>query len=338
MKPKKTAIYKKNASGRALPKLQRQQVIRSPRIASKLPLRYDLHQQDAFEFLAELKPNSVDLIVSSPPYCMGKEYERSVKIEDFVAAHEALAPLLFRALRKGGSLCWQVGHHVKNGVLTPLDAIVYPIFAKQVGLHLRNRIVWTFGHGVHASTRFSGRHETILWFTKGDAYHFDLDAVRIPQKYPGKRHYKGPKKGKLSGHPLGKNPSDVWDIPNVKARHVEKTEHPCQFPVALVQRLIMALTKKRGKVVDPFVGSGSTAVAALLTNRHFAGCDLDPSYVEIAHKRIADLKKGGGKYRPLNQPIHAPSQSEAVAKLPPQFQKRREQHHGNNLIRSERKS
>lgn len=172
--------------------------------------------------------------------------------------HEQLAPLLVRALKRGGSLCWQVGHHVNKGVVTPLDAIAYTIFSKHKDLLLRNRIVWTFAHGVHASRRFSGRHETVLWFTKGTDYTFDLDSVRVPQKYPGKRYYKGPKKGELSGNPLGKNPSDVWDIPNVKANHIEKTEHPCQFPVALAQRLIRALTKPGELIVDPFLGSGTS--------------------------------------------------------------------------------
>jgi adenine-specific DNA-methyltransferase len=125
---------------------------------------------------------------------MGKAYDTSQSIEDFAADHLQLAPLLSRALRDGGSVCWQVGHHVKNGVAVPLDALVYSIFAAQGDLLLRNRIIWTFGHGAHASRRFSGRHETILWFTKGHNYQFNLDAVRIPQKYPGKRHYKGPKK------------------------------------------------------------------------------------------------------------------------------------------------
>jgi adenine-specific DNA-methyltransferase len=231
------------------PPKQKKRIPKKSRTASSNRLEV----QDAFQFLAKLKPSSVDLIVSSPPYCMGKEYDTSHSIEDFKADQLHLAPLLVRALRDGGSLCWQVGHHVQNGVTVPLDAIVYPIFAAQEGLFLRNRIVWTFGHGVHASRRFSGRHETILWFTKGHDYHFNLDAVRVPQKYPGKRHYKGPKKGEWSGNPLGKNPSDVWDIPNVKSRHIEKTDHPCQFPVALVQRLIRALVPAQGFVVDPFM-------------------------------------------------------------------------------------
>ena len=275
--------------------------------------------KDAFDFLENVKPGSVDLIVSSPPYCMGKEYDKSLKIEDFIAAHETLAPLLSRALRRGGSLCWQVGHHVQNGVVTPLDAVVYPIFAKQKGLYLRNRIVWTFGHGVHARRRFSGRHETILWFTKGKKYRFHLDAVRIPQKYPGKRHYKGPLKGHLSGNPKGKNPSDVWEIPNVKSRHVEKTSHPCQFPVALVQRLVRALTRRDGLVIDPFMGSGSTAVAAALEGRRFAGCDIKVAYVKIARQRARDVKSGRLMHRPIERPIYKPSGRDSVSRRPAHF-------------------
>ena len=278
-----------------------------------------LEVRDAFEFLAKLKPGTVDLIVSSPPYCMGKEYDTSVNVDDFVADHEKLAPLLIRALKDGGSLCWQIGHHVRNGVTIPLDAIVYSIFAKHEELLLRNRIVWTFGHGVHASRRFSGRHETILWFTKGHDYEFNLDAVRVPQKYPGKRHYKGPRKGKFSGNPLGKNPSDVWEIPNVKSRHVEKTNHPCQFPVALALRLIKALTEQNDMVIDPFMGSASSGVAAMIAGREFAGCDINPSYVAIARARITAVRRREGKYRPLERPIHQPNRREAVAKKPVHF-------------------
>jgi adenine-specific DNA-methyltransferase len=308
---------RKKARGRALPKLQRKDTLKSAR--KKVGLNTRLKLQDAFHFLSELKPNSVDLIVSSPPYCMGKEYDTSLSIEDFEADHRRLAPLLARALKEGGSLCWQVGHHIKNGVAVPLDAIVYPIFAKQEGLFLRNRIVWTFGHGLHATKRFSGRHETILWFTKGRQYRFDLNSVRVPQKYPGKRYYKGRKAGEWSGNPKGKNPSDVWDIPNVKSRHVEKTSHPCQFPVALVQRLIRALAKRRGLVVDPFMGSGSSAVAAALESRRFFGCDLNESYVTIAKQRLVQIKRGEENYRPLEVPIYQPSGNEAVATRPPHF-------------------
>ena len=254
---------------------------------------------------------------------MGKEYDQSCSSADFVAVHEKLAQQLVRVVKSGGSICWQVGSHVRDNVIIPLDAVVYSSFSKSKQLQLRNRIVWTFGHGAHCTRRFSGRHETILWFTKGDNYHFDLDAVRIPQKYPGKKHYKGRNRGEPSGNPLGKNPGDVWDIPNVKAGHVEKTDHPCQFPIGLVQRLVRALCPRGGMVIDPYLGSGSTAVAALVEGRDFMGCDIKPNYIRIARERIAKFHAGNLKLRPLDQPIHVPSKGDSVAKIPIQWVKRR---------------
>lgn len=276
-------------------------------------------QKDAFKFLADLPANSVDLVVSSPPYFMGKEYDTSCSINDFIAIHDQLAKQLVRVVKQGGSICWQVGSHVRNNIVIPLDAIVYSAFSKSKDIHLRNRIIWTFGHGVHCSQRFSGRHETILWFTKGDDYYFDLDAVRVPQKYPGKKHYKGPKQGEPSGNPLGKNPGDVWEIPNVKAGHVEKTVHPCQFPVALVQRLVKALCPENGLVIDPYMGAGSAGVAAISEGRRFAGCDIEPRYVKISRARIKALQAGTLKTRALNQPIHVPGKNDAVARVPQQW-------------------
>lgn len=280
--------------------------------------RVKLLHGDAFDVLAKLDAGSVDLFVCSPPYFIGKEYDRSSRIDGFERDHERLLPLLTRALNDGGSICWQVGNHVANGAIIPLDAVVYQIFRREPKLLLRNRIVWTFGHGAHASKRFSGRHETLLWFTKGATYHFELDAVRVPQKYPGKKHYKGPRKGDWSGNPAGKNPSDVWDIPNVKAGHIEKTEHPCQFPVALVQRCIRSMVPAGGLVVDPFMGVGSAAVASVLEGRRFVGCDIEARYVAIANKRVAAALSGKETHRP-DVPVQKPPSGQAVTLRPPHF-------------------
>lgn len=279
----------------------------------------DIFRRDAIRFLSDMPTHSVDLALSSPPYFIGKEYDKSRDIDDFITMHEKLSSELNRVIKPGGSICWQVGSHVSNNVVIPLDALAYSAFSKSSELLLRNRIVWTFGHGAHCSRRFSGRHETVLWFTKGDNYHFDLDAVRVPQKYPGKKHYKGPKQGEPSGNPLGKNPGDVWEIPNVNAGHVEKTEHPCQFPVALAQRLIRALCPEQGLVIDPYMGSGTTAVAAAVEGRRFSGCDIEPHYVKIARARIRALQAGTLKTRPLEKPIHVPSKNDSVARIPHQW-------------------
>jgi adenine-specific DNA-methyltransferase len=260
---------------------------------------------DNLQFMRELSPDSMNLIVSSPPYNLGKEYETRRSLDVYKEEQAATIAEAVRLLHPRGSICWQVGNYVANGEVFPLDAILYPLFDVH-GLQLRNRIVWTFGHGLHCQRRFSGRHETILWFTKSAEYTFNLDAVRIPAKYPNKKHFKGPSKGQLSGHPLGKNPSDVWDIPNVKANHVEKSEHPCQFPVGLVERLVLALTEVGGNVLDPYLGVGSSAVAALKNERNAYGCDTVQEYIDIANDRLRQLSEGRLRTRPMNRPIYQP--------------------------------
>lgn len=261
--------------------------------------------QDNLDFMRSLKKGSMDLIVTSPPYNIGKEYEKRTSLDFYIESQAATIAEAVRLLHPQGSICWQVGNHVDDGEIFPLDVILYRIF-KDHGLRLRNRIIWTFGHGLHCQNRFSGRHETILWFTKGDDYTFNLDPVRIPSKYPNKKHFKGPNKGKLSGNPLGKNPSDVWDIPNVKSNHVEKTDHPCQFPVGLVERLVLSMTNPGGNVLDPYLGVGSSAVAALKNGRNAYGCDITEEYVEVALDRIAQLEAGTLRTRAMNQPIYEP--------------------------------
>ena len=275
---------------------------------------------DCMELLEGMPEASVDLTITSPPYCMGKQYEASRSVRDFEETHRKLAPLIRRVTKPGGSICWQVGYHVEDSGAVPLDALVYPLFMDGDELVLRNRIVWTFGHGLHSKKRFSGRHEMVLWFTKkGGNYKFALDDVRLPQKYPGKKHYKGAKKGAYSGNPRGKNPEDVWAIPNVKANHVEKTKHPCQFPVGLVQRLIRALTAPGDLVLDPFAGSGTSGAAALLDKRRFVGAEIDPEYHQLAHGRLVAAMNGTLVYRDGNRPVYTPNGKSGVEKKPPDW-------------------
>jgi adenine-specific DNA-methyltransferase len=272
----------------------------------------------ALDFLKSIRSQSVDVLISSPPYFVGKEYDRSCSLQDFETELSSITADVVRVLRPGGSVCWQIGNHVHAGRIMPLDAVMISILKSERELQLRNRIVWTFGHGTHSSRRFSGRHESVLWYTKGDHYYFELDAVRVPQKYPGKRHYKGPKKGLWSGNPLGKNPGDVWDIPNVKARHVEKTDHPCQFPTALINRLVLALSPEGGSVVDPYMGSATTGVSALMLGRNFEGSDNEPRYLAIAADRITALVGGERRVRD-DKPARQPKITESVSKLPEHF-------------------
>jgi adenine-specific DNA-methyltransferase len=196
-----------------------------------------LHTGDRLSFLSNVPTGAARLIVTSPPYNIGKKYEKRIAFKEYINKQKATLSECNRILADNGSLCWQVGNHIADGEIFPLDIYIYQI-CKDLGLKLRNRIIWCFEHGLHCKNRLSGRYETILWFTKSDHYVFNLDSVRVPQKYPGKKYFKGPKIGQYSCNPLGKNPGDVWTIPNVKHNHIEKTVHPCQFPIELVERLV----------------------------------------------------------------------------------------------------
>jgi adenine-specific DNA-methyltransferase len=264
-----------------------------------------IYNGSCYDFVKTVPAETVKLVVTSPPYNIGKKYEKKTSLSEYYTRQEEIIDESVRILKNDGSICWQIGNFVENSEIIPLDILLFPIFQKH-NLKLRNRIIWQFGHGLHASKRFSGRYETILWFTKSDNYTFNLDNVRIPQKYPNKKYFKGPRIGEFSCNPLGKNPSDIWDIPNVKNNHVEKTIHPCQFPIELVEKLILSMTDENDLVFDPFLGAGSTTAAAVKNNRRGMGCEIMEEYCKIAIERTQLAFEGELKTRPMNKPIYDP--------------------------------
>jgi len=178
-----------------------------------------------------------------------------------------------------------------------------------------------------------------LWFVLDNTnYTFNLDNIRIDSKEPGKRSYKGPNKGKLSGNPLGKNPSDVWtiimdewergefDFPNVKSNHPEKEKtHPCQFPIELAERCILLFSNENDIVLDPFVGTGSTGCACVFHKRQFIGIDINKEFIDIARKRIDNVINGTLKTRKIGTPIQEASLSTKTRQIPEEW----------NIIRQE---
>ncbi len=291
-----------------------------------LPENY-LFNGDCERFIDHAKScgKRFDLIFSSPPYNLGKSYGGYADdrdLDEYLTWQAKIISKCVERLTPTGSICWQVGNYVSNGHVVPLDLEMAPIF-KKLGLKLRNRVVWHFGHGLHCSRRFSGRYEVVLWYSKSENYKFNLDAVRVPSKYPNKKHFKGPRKGELSGNPLGKNPSDAWieapdigdfwDIPNVKHNHVEKTAHPCQFPIGLVQRFLLALTDPGDAVFDPFLGVGSAAACAAHFGRHYFGCELAEDHFKTARHRTELAASRLLPFRDPNIPIYQPPKQRAVA-------------------------
>ncbi|MEL7729292.1 site-specific DNA-methyltransferase [Citromicrobium bathyomarinum] len=292
---------------------------------------------DALDLFAQIPDNSVQLCVTSPPYNIGKSYEKDdpKKFSEYSAWLKEILQQVERTLVDGGSLCLQLGSHVRDGILVPLDYEFYP-FLIEIGLTFRNRIIWRYNFGYNAVKRLSGRYEVILWFTKGGEYKFNLDPIRVKQLYPGKRHSasKGDKAGKPSGNPRGKNPSDywefdpesaffgepVWNIPNVKANHPEKVaDHPCQFPSELVERCVLAMTDSGDVVLDPFVGTGTSVICADLHNRVGLGFEIIDGYAADANRRLELAREGRLILRRSGMEPRTPKPGERVSTLPEEW-------------------
>jgi len=287
---------------------------------------------DCLKTLETVPNGSVKLIITSPPYNLNKEYETKKSLDSYIDGMKPIVNKLADVLSNDGSICWQVGNYIEKGEVFPLDIFYYQLF-KSLGFKLRNRIIWHFDHGLHAKNRLSGRYETMLWFTKSDNYTFNLDTIRVPSKYPGKRNYKpGKNYGKPSGNPLGKNPSDIWklivkewevglwDIPNVKANHPEKTPHPCQFPIELVERCILACTNEGDTILDPFSGVGSAMLASIKLGRKALACEMERDYIKLAKERIERFDNDDLPYRQLGKPVHKPTGKEKVSQVPDEWQ------------------
>ncbi|MFD8937803.1 DNA-methyltransferase [Streptomyces sp. NPDC059578] len=245
-----------------------------------------IHLGDCLEWLTNIPSGSVDTIISSPPYNIGKSYESRTQLDQYISLQSKVLHECHRVLKETGSIFWQVGVYTEKGMHIPLDVKFFPIL-EDLGMIPRNRIVWVRPHGLHAKNKFSARHETILWFSKGAEYQFYLDEIRVPQKYQNKKSWRGDNKGQLTCNPLGKNPGDIWLFQNVKHNHEEQTIHPAQFPEDMVARMLLATTKSGNVVLDPYMGTGTVAVVARDHGRSYLGAELDPEYHEVAARRIS---------------------------------------------------
>lgn len=254
-----------------------------------------IHPGDCLQLLRSLPDAFVDLVVSSPPYNLGKEYEAKRALGIYLEEQTTVLRECARVLKPTGSIVWQVGAFADKGVLIPLDIRFFPIL-EGLGLQPRNRIMWVRQHGLHATRKFSCRHETLLWFTKSGEYVFNLDPIRVPQKYKNKKFHKGEKQGVLSCNPDGKNPGDIWIFQNVKHNHEEQTIHPCQFPEDLIARVVLATTNEGGIVLDPYMGAGTVAVVARDHGRHYLGAETEPRYLDVANRRLSGEPDANGSF------------------------------------------
>ena len=244
-----------------------------------------IYNLDCLEAMAILPDQSINLTVTSPPYNIGKEYENLLPLDDYINWCEKWITEVYRLTLCDGAFWLNLGYlSIKNRAKAiPISYLLWD----KIPFYLIQEIVWNYGAGVAGSKFFSPRNEKFLWYVKNpEAYTFNLDDIRDPNvKYPNQK-----KNGKIKVNPLGKNPTDVWEFPKVTSGQnrssKERTAHPAQFPSAVIQRIITASSHQNEIVLDPFLGSGTTAMVALDLNRLVIGFEIRQDYCDIAANRI----------------------------------------------------
>lgn len=225
------------------------------------------------------------LTITSPPYNIGKEYEAPRDLKDYIGWCETWVALIHGITAPQGAFWLNLGYLAMAG---RAKAIPIPyLLWDRVPFYLIQEVVWHYGAGVASRHSFSPRNEKFLWYVKNpSSYTFNLDAVRDPSvKYPKQK-----KNGKLKCNPRGKNPTDVWTLPKVTSgknrASKERTAHPAQFPMAVIDRIIKACSNEGDIIFDPFLGSGTVAEAALRNNRRVVGFEIEPRYIKTTALRL----------------------------------------------------
>lgn len=244
-----------------------------------------IYQGDSLQIMRKLREQPIRLTITSPPYNIGKVYEKPRPVDSYISWCAEWIAEVYRLTDPHGAFWLNLGYLEleRRAKAIPISYLLWD----RVPFFLIQEIVWNYGAGVAAKTSFSPRNEKFLWYVKDPShYTFNLDDVRDPNvKYPTQK-----KNGKLKCNPLGKNPTDVWQFPKVTSgtdrSSVERTPHPAQFPIAIIDRIIKACSMPGDLILDPFLGSGTVAEVALRHGRPVIGIEINEAYIDIARKRI----------------------------------------------------
>lgn len=244
-----------------------------------------LYNMDCYTALKKLNDTFFNSTITSPPYNIGKEYEKIMPINEYILWLSNIVSRIFDLTVNNGNLMLNVGYmnYPQKGKAVPIPYLLWD----KMSFYLQQEIVWNYGAGVSAKKFLSPRNEKILWYVKDESnYIFNLDEIRDPDvKYPNQK-----KNGKLRCNTIGKNPSDVWQIAKVTSgkdrSSEERTSHPAQFPEDLITRLVLGFTNKNDIILDPFMGSGTVGSVAIENERKFVGFEISKEYCEIAKKRL----------------------------------------------------
>ena len=243
---------------------------------------------DTLSAQKKLEHEIFNLIITSPPYNLGKEYEEDKELNDYLNWCGQWIADSARLLKNDGAMMLNLGYvEIKNKARAiPIPYLLWD----KIPMFLNQEIVWNYSAGVACKHYLSPRNEKVLWYVKNNEdYTFNLDPIRDQNvKYPFSK-----KNGKLRVNTLGKNPSDVWEIAKVTTgknrSSKERTPHPCQFPVDLIDRLVLGFSNEGDVVCDPFMGSGTTFESCIKNKRHCVGFEIKEDYCEIIRERIERL-------------------------------------------------
>ncbi len=235
---------------------------------------------DACNLLESWPAGAVDLVFADPPFNIGYVYDKyqdDLPDTQYVAWCQRWMAGCQRVLKAEGSFYIAIGDDFAAQVR---------MLGRDLGLHLRNWIIWHYTFGQNMKNKFCRAHTHIFYFSKHPKrFTFNDRALR----FPSARHTEYQD---LRANPAGRLPNDVWDeYPRVCGTFQERAGfHGCQMPEALLMRIILASSNPGDVVLDPFVGSGTTAAAAKRLGRRYVGIDISPEYVNHTRKRLASIQ------------------------------------------------
>ncbi|PKO44588.1 MAG: site-specific DNA-methyltransferase [Betaproteobacteria bacterium HGW-Betaproteobacteria-22] len=248
--------------------------------------KYAIYNSDCITGMNKLPADLVNLTITSPPYNIGKEYETPLPLNQYLNWCGDWIREIHRVTCLDGAFWLNVGYVPVDNIAKAMP-LTYLLWDK-VPFFLIQELVWNYGAGVATKHSLSPRNEKFLWYVKNkDQYTFNLDEIRDPDvKYPNQK-----KNGKLRCNTIGKNPSDVWQIAKVTSganrSSSERTPHPAQFPMDLIDRLVKGFSNPSDLLLDPFMGSGTTAESAIRHNRYVIGFELRNDYCLQIKERLS---------------------------------------------------
>jgi site-specific DNA-methyltransferase (adenine-specific) len=242
----------------------------------RLEKRLEIWCGDCLDLMDKIAPESIDLIVTDPPYNLSKNYGNNfdnLERREYLDFSRNWLSKAKKLLKPTGTI------YVFMGVR--YISYLYEILEQELNMFFNSWITWYYTQGIGKTKGFSPRHDDILMFTKSKNFKFNLDNVRVPQKY-----YRS------INNMRGANPGNVWEFSHIHYCQNNRKNHPTQKPEALFERMILASTDENDCVLDPFSGSGTSIRVAQQLNRNCINIEINPEYAQMIRERIAQPFNG----------------------------------------------